>query len=101
VALKLFDDGDAAALAEVLVQASSGPARPQSGLLQITMSSLPHPAVADFLIAIVDRQPDFSTFSLLGRHRGDPRIEAKLKDIAANHPDPNARQLAAAQLDTH
>jgi plasmid stabilization system protein ParE len=98
VAQKLFDDGDAVALAEVLTRASSGPDRLLGGTLQISMSSLQHPAVADFLIATVSRQPDFSTFSLLGRHRADPRIEAALREMAANHPEAGVRQLAAAQL---
>jgi hypothetical protein len=98
VAQKLFDDGDAVALAEVLTRASSGPNRQLSGVLQISMSSLQHPAVADFLIAAVTRQPDFSTFSLLGRHRADPRIEAALREMAASHPEAGVRQLAAAQL---
>ena len=81
ISRQLLDEGEAIALAEVLTSASNGPTRPVSGVLQIAMSSLQHPAMADLLIAIVNRQGDFSTFSLLGRHRADPRVEAKLKDL--------------------
>jgi hypothetical protein len=98
---QLMDDGNAVDLAEVLVGVGNAPDRAAGGTLQIMMTSVQHPAVADLLIAIVKKQADFSTLSLLGRHRSEPRIEEMLKEMAASHPNADVRRLAAAQLSNH
>lgn len=98
VAREVFASGGIEALADVLTKAGNGPTRAASAALWARFSSVQHPAVVDLLLAGLGSAPDLIRISALERRRDDPRIEAALKNLAANHPDANMRQTITLML---
>jgi hypothetical protein len=79
----LLDRGHVQALAEVLLQIDSSPLRYSGFGVRQYLASVDHPAVADLLLALCGDAPDPTLVSMMQQHRDDPRIAAKLGEIAA------------------
>lgn len=95
-------DSDAGALADVLVGASKEKTGGLGGLNGLAvmeyMGSVNHPAVPELLIDCFDGMPGDISLHFLAQHRDDPRVQRKLRDVAANHADQKLREKAAAYL---
>ncbi len=104
--LTALQEGDGVrVLVDLLASTQKNPSSPDYGLAgqqgQMALrqiGSVNHPAAPELLIASFDAMPNYLTLSVLATRRDDPRVDAKLESIAAEHADAQLRRMAASRL---